>query len=131
MTKVYRLETKTGTLEEGDNGAYMGKPFGDRSDSLADLLIVDSLLSSSNHPIPEEDPLLRNTVINQYARFAFISIDSLKDWFYLDEEKVEEVRSLNIAKISVYGVEKEHLQIGEKQVIVYSNHMTLIEEIDF
>lgn len=130
MTKVYRLETKVGTLEEGTNGAYRGERIKESRMPLADMLLEDAWYSTDTHPTPSYDPLLCNIVLTRFSRFAFISMESLKDWFYIDEAKVEEVRQLGVAKISVYEVEEEYLHIGEQQVIVYADHMTLVEELE-
>ena len=130
MTKVYRLETKVGTLEEGTNGAYRGERIKESRMPLADMLLEDAWYSTDTHPTPRYDPLLCNIVLTRFSRFAFISMESLKDWFYIDEAKVEEVRQLGVAKISVYEVEEEYLHIGEQQVIVYADHMTLVEELE-
>lgn len=130
MAKVYRLETKTGTLEEGNNGAYRGERIKESCIPLADMLLEDVRCSIDTHPTPRYDPLLCNIVLTRCSRFAFISMESLKEWFYIDEAKVEEVRQLGVAKISVYEVEEEYLHIGEQQVIVYVDHMTLVEELE-
>ncbi len=130
MTKVYRLETKAGTLEEGTNGAYRGEYVKENYIHLADMLLGEVWCSSATHPTPNYDPFLRNVMLTNCCRFAFISMESLKDWFYIDEAKVEEVRQLGVAKISVYEAEEEYLHIGKQQVIVHIDHMTLVEELE-
>ncbi|QHZ59836.1 hypothetical protein HWD03_gp076 [Alteromonas phage vB_AmeM_PT11-V22] len=133
MPLVYRLESKTGDIITGNNGAYRGGYLEEQDTYIANILFRKGEYLADKHPLPHYDPVLRpycvGSVIKKY-RFCFSSLDQLIDWFYIDEDAIRYVRELDVAKISVYKVPQEFLIESDVQSMALVDKMVLVDALE-